>query len=1039
MADKTVVVRIALKGQQFAQGLKQASNDTRQFATEVSRGTEKAAASTMVLGAASATAGKLLVLGVGGAMAVSAKAAIEFESSLAGVAKTTDLAGSAFSSAGSPLASFGEALRGLSMRIPVNVNELADIAALGGQLGVAVPDLVEFTEVVAAMGVSTNLSTQEAATGLARLANIMGTSHDEFGNLGSAIVALGNNFATTESEILTFALRLAPVGRTVGATEDEILAISAAMSSLGVPAERGGTAIQMLFISMAEAVEEAGGKLETFGRISGMTGDQFAELFADSPARALEAFVAGLDRITESGGSVFKTLGELDITQQRLTQVVLAAASGHEVLAEAINTSEQAMDEGTALQEEAARRYGTTTSQIQILGNAFRDLQIEIGNALLESGGLTAALDVVREFFGIVKENLPLLGSFAATLAGVAAIKVGASFFAMATNSIKSFGTAKRAADGLTRSMMLAKLASLGLNTAIFGLVGIAAILITKWAMASVEAAQLRGEIRMLNDEIQSGVDPVEAFTAALTEKGIISPELIDTLNKFGISSEQFVTDLMEGKNVLADMGAVGDTWEEKVQSMIRGQDRLGEQGVWLEMEGDLIRVNDALAQGEKFVGGFFDVQRQNLRDVLINTGAAADMTSDSMENLIDQAIRLFGINISEEEFLTLLSDDKVRGAGDKMRRNALKIGQGFIDGTRHWMDVLAADDREDDIGNFFDGITAAVDQFNVDMADAFSEVDESIRGAFPVWDEYEQVSIESLEAVTEAQELFMEDMLAGLALQDELQGDISGATMAWLSSLDTGTLAGLARFREHNESEFDEFIAGVESRFGVLGDTVASEWAERLPDVAAEGFNGLVAEAISQVDELGLPGEQSAQAFIDALEAQMQQLPADKKALFLSYIKESVFDSGMMFDIGSELGGSLIGGFAFMLAQMSAQLAGTIAQETGEMKDAIARGVEVDSPSKFTKYLGSMMTQGFFVGMDEEMDRNLHRIQPIFNPMMNQLVQMAPQTTVNVPRQPVGDINLTYNNPQMHDYTRELKRTELILTDLVHLTESRF
>jgi hypothetical protein len=214
---------------------------------------------TILAGAGVAAVGAFSAAMATGLVA-STKAAISVESAYAGVIKTTD----GLTDAEGRLNETGTALKqdflDLSEVIPLTAEELMRIGELGGQLGIPKDALLDFTEVVAALGVSTNLYNEEAATALARIANIMGTAQGDYERMGSSIVDLGNNFATTEQEIVNFGLRIAGAGKIAGLSEAEIFAIGAAMSSVGVQAEAGGTAVQKVLIAMnSAAVLSSGG------------------------------------------------------------------------------------------------------------------------------------------------------------------------------------------------------------------------------------------------------------------------------------------------------------------------------------------------------------------------------------------------------------------------------------------------------------------------------------------------------------------------------------------------------------------------------------------------------------------------------------------------------------------------------------------------------------------------------------------------------------------------------------------------------------
>src|SRR5690606_15857860 len=167
-------------------------------------------------------------------------------------------------------ADLNQGLRDMAGVLPATHDEIAGVAEAAGQLGIQTANVEDFTRTMIDLGETTNLSADEAATALARFANIMGTSQSEFSNMGSAVVDLGNNFATTEREIVEMGLRLAGAGRQAGLTEGEVLGLATALSSVGIEAEAGGTAFSRVLIEMGTAVDTQGEKLETFASVAGM-------------------------------------------------------------------------------------------------------------------------------------------------------------------------------------------------------------------------------------------------------------------------------------------------------------------------------------------------------------------------------------------------------------------------------------------------------------------------------------------------------------------------------------------------------------------------------------------------------------------------------------------------------------------------------------------------------------------------------------------------------------------------------------------------
>lgn len=350
---------------------------------------------------------------------------MEYESALAGVAKTTDMTDR-------QLEAYGEKMKALSEdTLPQTAAQLLSVSEAGGQLGIELNALAGFTETVTRLNDSTNLGLEQGATTLARFANITRMSQQDFDRLGSAIVDVGNNTATTEAEIMEMAMRLAAAGSDAGMSQAEIVGLSGAMSSMGLKAEMGGSAMSKLIINMRMAAEggtkvgdvmEGTGKslrdleliqshngklfgeiaqdfdmtkkelsglikqgrdLENFAKVTGQTGEEFAKAFGEDAAGTLESFVSGLAELQDQGTDASVVLDEMGIKEVRLRDTILRLAQGHTVLSEAVTLSKDAWLENDALMKESNIRYETQEAILERNKNALRNNMIEIGEKLV--------------------------------------------------------------------------------------------------------------------------------------------------------------------------------------------------------------------------------------------------------------------------------------------------------------------------------------------------------------------------------------------------------------------------------------------------------------------------------------------------------------------------------------------------------------------------------------------------------------------------------------------------------------------------------
>lgn len=341
------------------------------------------------------------------------QASMDFESAITGVAKTTDLTDE-------ELADMSDAIKAMSTEIPASTTEIAAVAEAAGQLGIQKDALLDFTRVMTMLGTATNMTAEDAATALARFANITGMSADNYDRLGAVIVDLGNNFATTESEITQMGTRLASGGKLAGLTEPQIMALAAAMSSVGIEAEAGGTAMTQTLNAIEKAVATGEDSLQSFADVAGMSADSFAEMWNTDALGALTAFIRGLGNLDEQGESAVLVLEDLGLTGIRQGNMLKSLALAADQMDSAVQTANTAWDENIALTNEANKRYATTQSKLDMMQNAYNNLKVAVGDAFTPAlrDAYDAGTDVLNVLGEFVQEN-PALVKGVATFTGV--------------------------------------------------------------------------------------------------------------------------------------------------------------------------------------------------------------------------------------------------------------------------------------------------------------------------------------------------------------------------------------------------------------------------------------------------------------------------------------------------------------------------------------------------------------------------------------------------------------------------------------------
>ena len=490
------------------------------------------------------------------------KASIDFESSFTSVRKTVDATEAQFDQ-------LAATSKKMSTEVAAGTDEINEVMAAGGQLGVATEHLSDFTRVMIDLGNSCeDLNAGDAATTIAQFANIMGTSQSQFSNIGSTLVDLGNNFATTEKPIMEMAHRMAGAGKQVGLTEAQVLGFAAALSSVGIEAQMGGSAFSKALIKMEVASATGSEALDDFGKVAGMTGQQFKTLWDSDPAAAFQSFIVGLSKLDDEGESAIAVLDEIGIKEIRLRDTMLRAVNATDLFSRAQNMATSAWKKNTALSEEANKRYATTESKLKNLKNTALLFGQQIGDDLNPTirSLIDGAEELLQKFLSMDESQRKQIIQFAAYAAAAGPVllalgkitkgvgTVSASFGKFATEVGKAGGA--QSLGGSWKGF----LSILGKSPAVWFAVAAAVV------AGTIALADYVSGAKQAREALKGMEETAKQWKDAAAETFYGSSE---GLSFFGMSKSDFVRDRQSAQKWLDGLLAVWSDGEKESNEIV--------------------------------------------------------------------------------------------------------------------------------------------------------------------------------------------------------------------------------------------------------------------------------------------------------------------------------------------------------------------------------------------------------------------------------------------------------------------------------------
>lgn len=850
-----------------------------------------------------------------------AQASMDFESAMTGVAKTTDFTDE-------ELSAMSESIQEMSTEIPATTDELAGIAEAAGQLGIHKESLLDFTEIMAMLGTATNITADEAATSLSRLANITGMSQEDFDRLGATIVDLGNNLATTEKEIVDMSLRIAGAGAQVGMTEAEIMSFSGALSSVGIEAEAGGSAFSTLISNMSLAVQKGGDELAQFADVAGMSAGEFAAAFEDDAASAIIQFIQGLGAMDSQGRSAIAVLDEMGLSDIRMRDALLRAAGASDTFTNALQIGSSAWEANTALTTEASKRYATTQSQLTMMQNAYKNLKTVIGDAynpaLQEAYSIgTKVLNGVTDF---VKQNPALVNAVTAFVGVMGAATAGLAAYAAITKIVIPLMQLFTASIPGVNIIMGVAAAVAGVTAAVAALATAAA----NDAVPSVdELTQAAQGMREAMDEANATYDDTVSSTMAAAGVADTYISKLEEMEAAGVNTEEehrqyhntlallcqvvpeladhidLETDTIEGGT--AALRANTEAWKQNAMQQAY-QEQLTAlysqySAVLIEAEENSIGLTKAQYQQEAANKKYNDtVARMN---ELWNEAAAeaeayneeyyamTDATNFLTQEYYDLENSLYEINDemwaaeqSAKNYQKAIEEDQEAvAAAEEEIALAEEAVQNLTAATQDGSDAATeAAEQEQALQTSITGVKEEISALATAYAEAYGAALESISGQYQLWDEAAGVvatSAGTINSALESQITYWQDYNANLQTLTERSADIEGlsemiASFADGSEESVNAIAGMA-------GATDEQLATMVANWQTLQteqEAAAGSVADLKTDFTAT-MDELQAELAADIEAMDLgteaaeSGKATIQGFVSGAEAMLPQVQA--------------------------------------------------------------------------------------------------------------------------------------------------------------------
>lgn len=509
-------------------------------------------------------------------LAFGVSTAIKLEDQMADVRKTTGLTAD-------EAERFKDSLFALDSRS--GINDLIDIAKIGGSLGVATNELEGFTKAVdmanVALGDEFSGGAEEVTRALGTIKDLFKETKDmQYGEamtkIGSALNELGAIGKATGDNVANFTNRMGQLG-VIAPSLNETLALGATLQEVGVNGEIAAGGLSALLTEATE-LSKMHDRMAEFAAQMNMTRESAESLFNTSRGDFILQFAKSFQGM--KAADVGRTLKQLGIGGTEAQKVIGSLAGSTELYADRLGVVNEQLRIGDSLQKEFNVKNNTTGALVDKAKKKFVELADALGKGLIPVlvplvGLFMSLVDITVMFVKtpIGKFVIALTVAVAGLVAVVSAYVIVSNFARMASARLAiAFASMGRAAIAAT-------FANQGLIAGIRALT--ASMMANPYLLAAAAAVLalaaaytiLKTSVSEFKGIMDGSREPVDGMRGAFQKLGAIiytTNELFRSAGNDGFSMSKKTADALKKMGLYEFMVNLG-TWIVRVKALFGG------------------------------------------------------------------------------------------------------------------------------------------------------------------------------------------------------------------------------------------------------------------------------------------------------------------------------------------------------------------------------------------------------------------------------------------------------------------------------------